>query len=207
LKRPYDIILAGIVILLADLAAAAKGDEQSTSPYATAADLFKYAMKLGEQALLKVEPPTRPAIQRFPWKTNIVTTVFWVGEQAGANNPVSNDRSSWDANWTGNYGGLDNPDSSTRRNCIPVAFIPARIPSIVRCRTTMSCTASLNRKRHLLSHGSNRPTRDRVNQCARIAGLLFERKITLATRNGKIVAHFARIISSTCSKMNGQSQI
>jgi hypothetical protein len=84
LKRPYDIILAGIVILLADLAAAAKGDEQSTSPYATAADLFKYAMKLREQALLKVEPPTRPAIQRFPWKTNIVTTVFWVGEQAGA---------------------------------------------------------------------------------------------------------------------------
>src|SRR6266508_5817956 len=99
LKRPYDIILAAIVILLADLAAAAKGDEQSTSPYATAADLFKYAMQLREQALLKVEPPTRPAIQRFPWKTNIVTTVFWVGEQAGANNPVSNYRSSWDANW------------------------------------------------------------------------------------------------------------
>src|SRR5205809_6424793 len=81
-------------------------------------------MKLREQALLKVEPPTRPAIQRFPWKTNIVTTVFWVGEQAGANNPVSNLRSSWDANWTGNYGGIDNHDSSTRRNCIPVVFLP-----------------------------------------------------------------------------------
>ena len=128
MKRPYDIILTGIVILLADLAAAAKGEEQSTSPYATAADLFKYAMKLREQALLKVELPTRPAIQRFPWKTNIVTTVFWVGEHAGANNPVSNYRSSWDANWTGNYGGLDNPDSSTRRNYIPVAFIPRQNP-------------------------------------------------------------------------------
>src|SRR5437899_4098615 len=136
------------------------GDEQSTSPYATAADLVKYAMKLREQALLKVEPPvfiptsSRPAIQRFPWKTNIVTTVFWVGEQAGANNPVSNYRSSWDANWTGNYGGLDNPDSSTRRNSTPIRrraatvfqwrLSPARIPSIVRCLTTMSCTASLN---------------------------------------------------------------
>src|SRR5437667_428365 len=32
------------------------GDEQSTSPYATAADFAKYAMKLREQALLKVEP-------------------------------------------------------------------------------------------------------------------------------------------------------
>src|SRR4029434_4146440 len=109
-------------MLLADLAAAAKGDEQSTSPYATAADLFKYTMKLREQALLKVDLPTRPAIQRFPWKTNIVTTVFWVGEQAGPNNPVSNYRSSWDPNWTGNYGGLENPDLSTRRNCISGAF-------------------------------------------------------------------------------------
>src|SRR5678809_784142 len=85
-------------------------------------------MKLREQALLKVEPPTRPAIERFPWKTNIVTTVFWVGEEAGANNPVSNYRSSWDANWTGNYGGLDNPDSSTRSNYIPMAFIPRQNP-------------------------------------------------------------------------------
>ena len=50
------------------------------------ADFAKYAMKLREQALLKVEPqvfvPTasRPAATRFPWKTNIVTTVFWIGE-------------------------------------------------------------------------------------------------------------------------------
>ena len=72
------------------------GDEQSTSPYATAGDFAKYAMKLREQALLKVEPqvliPTssRPAVQRYPWKMNIVTTVFWVGEQASGNNPVPN---------------------------------------------------------------------------------------------------------------------
>jgi hypothetical protein len=50
------------------------GDEQSTSPYATAADFAKYAMKLREQALIKVEPqvliPTssRPAAQRYAWK-------------------------------------------------------------------------------------------------------------------------------------------
>src|SRR5215467_8601546 len=98
------------------------GDEQSTSPYATAADFAKYAMKLREQALLKVEPqvliPTssRPAVQRYQWKSNIVTTVFWVGEQAGGNNPVPNYKSSWDYNWTANYGGTDNPDPSARRN-------------------------------------------------------------------------------------------
>jgi hypothetical protein len=116
------------------IAAAARADEQSTSPYATAADFAKYAMKLREQAVLKVEPlvfvPTssRPAIQRFQWKTNIVTTVFWVGEQAGGNNPVPNFKSSWDANWTGSYGGFDNPESSARRSYIPVAFIPRQNP-------------------------------------------------------------------------------
>ncbi len=97
---------------------AAKADEQSTSPYATAADFAKYAMKLREQALLKVEPqvfiPTssRPAVQRYPWKSNIVTTVFWVGE----------------LNWTENYGGTDTPDSGARRNYIPIAFIPKQNP-------------------------------------------------------------------------------
>jgi hypothetical protein len=122
------------VCLTLVIAGVAKGDEQSTSPYATAADFAKYAMKLREQALLKVEPqvfvPTssRPTTQRSPWKTNIVTTVFWVGEQAGGNNPVPNFKSSWDANWTGSYGGFDNPDSSSRRNYIPVSFIPHQNP-------------------------------------------------------------------------------
>ena len=110
------------------------GDEQSTSPYATAADFAKYAMKLREQALLKVEPqvliPTssRPAVQRYPWKMNIVTTVFWVGEQASGNNPVPNFKSSWDFNWTANYGGADNPEPGARRNYIPIAFVPRQNP-------------------------------------------------------------------------------
>lgn len=111
-----------------------KAEEQSSSPYATAADFAKYAMKLREQALLKVEPivniPTssRAAVQRYPWKSNIVTTVFWIGEQAGGNNPVPNNRSSWDLNWTANYGGFDNPERSQRRNYIPVSFVPRENP-------------------------------------------------------------------------------
>ena len=110
------------------------GDEQSTSPYATAADFARYAMKLREEALLKVEPqvliPTssRPAVQRYPWRMNIVTTVFWVGEQASGNNPVPNYKSCWDYNWTANYGGTDNPEPSARRNYIPIAFVPKQNP-------------------------------------------------------------------------------
>jgi hypothetical protein len=104
------------------------------SPYESSADFAKYAMKLREQALLKVEPmvqiPTtsHTTTTRFLWKTNIVTTVFWVGEQAGGNNPVPNFRSSWDANWTSSYGGFDNPEPSARRSYIPVSFVPRQNP-------------------------------------------------------------------------------
>lgn len=104
------------------------------SPYESSADFAKYAMKLREQALLKVEPmvqiPTasHAMTTRYAWKTSIVTTVFWVGEQAGPNNPVPNNRSSWDLNWTSNYGGFDNPDPSARRSYIPVSFVPRENP-------------------------------------------------------------------------------
>jgi hypothetical protein len=122
------------LLLLTGAFGALRAEEQSSSPYATSADFAKYAMKLREKALLKVEPqvfvPTssRPAIQRFAWKTNIVTTVFWVGEQAGGNNPVPNFRSSWDLNWQANYGGFDTPEKSDRRNYIPVSFVPRQNP-------------------------------------------------------------------------------
>jgi hypothetical protein len=122
------------LLLLTGALGALRAEEQSPSPYATASDFAKYAMKLREQALLKVEPqvfvPTssRPAVQRFAWKTNIVTTVFWVGEQAGGNNPVPNFRSSWDLNWQANYGGFDNPEKSDRRNYIPISFVPRQNP-------------------------------------------------------------------------------
>jgi hypothetical protein len=102
-------------------------DEQSTSPYANAADFAKYATKLLEQAIDKVEPrivipsSSRPAVQRYPWKMNIVATVFWAGEKG-------NRKTVWDRNWTANYGGTDNPKPSARRNYIPIAFVPRQNP-------------------------------------------------------------------------------
>ena len=112
-------------------------DGLAQSPYESSADFAKYAMKLREQAMLKVEPqvfvPTssRTSTQRYPWKTNIVTTLFWVGEQPTENNPVPNNKSSWDANWSASYGGYDTPDTSNRRNYIPVSFVPRQNPFYV----------------------------------------------------------------------------
>ncbi len=69
--------------------------------------------------------------RQFPWKTNIVTTVFWVGERPTANNPVPNRASSWDENWTANFGGYDDPDKLRRRDMIPAAFTPRQNPFYV----------------------------------------------------------------------------
>jgi hypothetical protein len=65
---------------------------------------------------------------RYPWKTNIVTTVFWIGEQAGGNNLVPNRTSCWDKQWTKNYGGTDDPNPARRSNYIPVKFTPGQNP-------------------------------------------------------------------------------
>src|SRR5712675_806449 len=66
--------------------------------------------------------------QRYPWKTNIVTTIFWIGEKPSGNNPVPNRVSSWDKEWTKNYGGMDDPDPARRSNYIPVKFTPGLNP-------------------------------------------------------------------------------
>src|ERR1051325_2279809 len=66
--------------------------------------------------------------QRFPWKKDIVTTIFWIGEKPSANNPVPNRTSSWDKDWTKNYGGMDDPDPAHRSNYIPVKFTPGLNP-------------------------------------------------------------------------------
>ena len=81
----------------------------------------------------KSEPPpplTKPG-ERFPWKKDIVTTVFWIGEKPTANNPTPNRSSSWDANWTKSYGGFDDPDRAHRHDLIPANFTPRQNPFYV----------------------------------------------------------------------------
>ena len=137
------------------------GKSFAQSQYESSTDFAKYAMKLRENALLKIEPkvimsPTKRVFQgdgpryvtgpslmgrggaalsggpgRYPWKLGIVTTIFWIGERPSGNNPVPNDRSSWDRNWYYSYGGYDNPDPGWRRNYIPMNFVPRQNPFYV----------------------------------------------------------------------------
>jgi hypothetical protein len=66
--------------------------------------------------------------ERYPWKQQIVTTVFWVGEKPSDNNPVPNRASSWDKEWSKSYGGVDDPNPGHRSNYIPVKFTPRQNP-------------------------------------------------------------------------------
>jgi hypothetical protein len=66
---------------------------------------------------------------RYPWKREIVTTTFWIGETPTHNNPVPNSSSCWDTHWAVNYGGNDTPDPSQRTaEYIPAAFTPGQNP-------------------------------------------------------------------------------
>jgi len=64
----------------------------------------------------------------YPWKCQIVTTIFWIGEQPSGNNPVPNRSSSWDKTWSKSYGGFDDPNPSHRSDYTPVKFTPRQNP-------------------------------------------------------------------------------
>lgn len=125
--RPY---LLGII-----LSAATHGTTDAQAPFQSSEEFARYAMKLREAALTAIEPRVSvPTTARtfggaYRWKNDIITTTFWVGESATINNPVHNRSSSWDLNWSANFGGYDNPDPSARtRDFRPIAFIPRQNP-------------------------------------------------------------------------------
>ena len=72
----------------------------------------------------------RPAVPEsgYPWKRQIVTTVFWIGEKPTENNPVPNRASSWDKEWSKSYGGFDDPNPSHRSAYTPAKFTPRQNP-------------------------------------------------------------------------------
>ena len=79
-------------------------------------------IEIAQNAALRAGPG------RYVWKRGIVTTIFWIGERPAGHNPVPNVRSSWDKYWYYNYGGYDNPDAGSRRDFIPIKFVPHQNP-------------------------------------------------------------------------------
>lgn len=98
-----------------------KKSEKSTADTLVSLDLIAFAPR----HLQSVSPSPG---ERYPWKRDIVTTVFWIGETPTANNPVPNRSSSWDKNWARSYGGFDDPNPVRRQDYVPVKFTPRQNP-------------------------------------------------------------------------------
>jgi hypothetical protein len=99
---------------------------------ATLSSFAAHAQKLRDDAMLQMEPklliPTKARAfgGRYPWKTGIVTTVFYVGYTN--HGKANHNASAWDPAWLRNFGGVDNPDPAKRRDYIPTNFIPRLNP-------------------------------------------------------------------------------
>ncbi|MES2308640.1 MAG: hypothetical protein V4507_07245 [Verrucomicrobiota bacterium] len=65
----------------------------------------------------------------FPWKKEIVTTVFWIGQGCTSISDTTNAQSAWDAEWTQNYGGSDDP--TKRSGFLPKKFAATLNPFYV----------------------------------------------------------------------------
>ncbi len=73
-----------------------------------------------------VEEQIMDAIQEAPLHSDILTTVFWIGERAKRSGWSDNFDSAWDTRWKENFGGLDSP--IYRNGFFPARFKPKQNP-------------------------------------------------------------------------------
>jgi hypothetical protein len=92
----------------------------------------KIAGSLERLTVPPLDAITSGATPKYPWKTNIVGTIFWVGEQPTQNNPTPNTASSWDPKWQLTFGGFDDPSLTSRAaGYRPASFVPKLNPFYV----------------------------------------------------------------------------
>ncbi len=128
-KRLTSVLFAALLI------AAGSDAWAQTSPSVSSASALSGARQANGQGFQggvpKVFAPTMPRVSYslYPWKTDIVATVFWVGEEPTEKNPTTNTKSAWDPQWKINFGGYDDPDPTKRTsNFIPANFVPKQNP-------------------------------------------------------------------------------
>jgi hypothetical protein len=68
----------------------------------------------GARPVAPVRPVAPASRALYPWKTHITATIFWCGEQPTERNPTPNCKSSWDTQWSTNFGGYDDPNPANR---------------------------------------------------------------------------------------------
>ena len=81
-------------------------------------------LNLGDDSSSSLSTGKKGPKNNYPWKTSIITTVFWIGEGGSTISPTDNVKSSWDEEWMKSNGGTDSP---THRNGYASAFHAATL--------------------------------------------------------------------------------
>ncbi len=68
----------------------------------------------GSRTVSPVRPVSPSSRVLYPWKTYVTATIFWCGEKPSERNPTPNCKSSWDQQWSSNFGGYDDPAPENR---------------------------------------------------------------------------------------------
>jgi hypothetical protein len=72
-------------------------------------------------------PPPPPPVSAQGLHSNVISTIFWVGEAPGPENAgISNAESAWDGDWEAHFGGYDDPNN--RNGYYPAGFTPNENP-------------------------------------------------------------------------------
>jgi hypothetical protein len=109
-RNPHHASLGRLVAAL--FIAGAVAVSAQTSPNAPVVP--RVLVPTGSRPPEPVRPPVAAARILYPWKTHVTCTIFWIGESAGERNPTPNRKSSWDQQWSANFGGYDDPDPANR---------------------------------------------------------------------------------------------
>ena len=132
---PNNLCASFLALALALCAGSAVADLQAPT---RGPSTPRVVVSTGERSRTSATSPQSALTQiRYPWKTRVTCTVFWIGEDPTARNPVTNRMSSWDQKWTINFGGVDDPAPSNRianhstGEFRPKGFIPKLNPFYV----------------------------------------------------------------------------
>jgi hypothetical protein len=85
-----------------------------TQPPAYQQNTPRVVVPTSPRSITPIRPPVASARVLYPWKTHITATIFWCGEQPTPRNPTPNCKSSWDTQWSINFGGYDDPNPENR---------------------------------------------------------------------------------------------
>lgn len=160
--------------------------KQSSSP-ATPHPTTQQRTPMTKETSPAPTPESAPTSPTYPQHTNIMASMFYVGEPANEDNGyIQNRDSTWDEEWMEHYGGIDTPNA--RNGWRPAAFTPKENPFYVALPYN-----------DLDDNGNRKPSAKKVywfNQ-AKDGGLRFVLVQNVRMDNMKMPVHLVKMMLTT----------